>query len=587
MLELSKIVKLLTNPAFLSILALIILSTFALKSLTQPGFYTSHDGETHTARIAQYYIALKDGQFPPRWAKNLNDTLGSPIFVYIYPLPYLSGSVLHFLGVSFGDSFKMLMVGTFVFSGIFAYLWLKSVWISQRAAMVGALFYIWVPYRFSLIYVRGSISESMAYTFLPLVLWSITLLGEKTNLKYLAFCSFSITLLLLSQNLVAAISIPLIAIYSVFIFIRAKNPKFFVFLAASSLWGFSLSAFTYIPALFERHFTHFNDVFYRTFDSHFVTLSQLIHSPWDYGFDLQGHLQDAMSFQIGLAHILVFIGTLIILPLALFKKKFKRQAPFFIEDINYFQINLSIFFAVVFIATIFLMLDAKPTIWVWDNFKPLARIDIPWRLLGITALAASFLAAFIAKTFKPATLAILMITAVLIANRNHLRINQSIYFADDHFLNYKGSATQLNEFTPKWRTTTKEPSGFTQRVEIIEGQVTISRIDQKSNKLYIRGNFEEKSRIQINLLYFPTWEVFMDGQRQVLNKDYSITSAINPQSERDNLSGLFEIKPPPGEHTFVFSFKETKLRELANLISLIAFTALISTIIFRRKFSNV
>jgi len=128
-------VKFWYNPTFLAITTIVILSIFALKSLAIPGFYTSHDGETHTARTAQYYQALKDHQFPPRFAESLYNGLGSPIFVYIYPIHYLLGSIVHFFGFSFTNSFEILMALGFIFSGIFSFLWFREVFKSEKISI--------------------------------------------------------------------------------------------------------------------------------------------------------------------------------------------------------------------------------------------------------------------------------------------------------------------------------------------------------------------------------------------------------------------------------------------------------------------
>ena len=222
-------VKLFTNPNFLAILFLIILTLPAVKSLAIPGFYTSHDGETHTARIAQYYLALKDGQIPPRLAPTLYNGLGSPIFVYIYPLPYILGSLIHQIGFSYVDSFKAIMALSFIASGLFSYLWLKEVMHSQKAAFLGALYYVWIPYRFSLIYVRASISEMLAYTFLPLTLFCITKLAIHKNLTWAALTSVSIATVLLSQNLVALITLPIIVTYLIIQSLFSKSLNFSLF----------------------------------------------------------------------------------------------------------------------------------------------------------------------------------------------------------------------------------------------------------------------------------------------------------------------------------------------------------------------
>ncbi len=49
-----------------------ILSVIVAGPLFHKGFYPSHDGELHLARVAAYSQALKNGQFPVRWAADLN-----------------------------------------------------------------------------------------------------------------------------------------------------------------------------------------------------------------------------------------------------------------------------------------------------------------------------------------------------------------------------------------------------------------------------------------------------------------------------------------------------------------------------------
>src|SRR5579872_3328328 len=198
---------------FLAISALLLFSIIGLKGLSTPGFYTSHDGETHTARIAQYYNAIKDGQYPPRIAESLYNYLGSPIFVYIYPIPYALGALIHATGFSYVNTFKILMSLGFIFSGLFSYFWFKEVFKSEKAAFAGAMFYTWVPYRFLLIYVRASLSEVIAYAFLPLALYSFTKLTTKHNSRWVSITALSVALVLLSQDLVALFALPVLGLY--------------------------------------------------------------------------------------------------------------------------------------------------------------------------------------------------------------------------------------------------------------------------------------------------------------------------------------------------------------------------------------
>lgn len=577
MLQFSKIVKLLTNPHFLSIFALLFFSIFALKSLTTPGFYTSHDGETHTARIAQYFIALKDLQIPPRHARSFYSGLGSPIFVYIYPLPYLLGSAVHGLGFSFANSFKIMMALGFIASALFTYLWLFQFFKNPKAAFLGALFYTWVPYRFSLIYVRASISEFLAYTFLPLVFYALTLLSRKKSPRWIALSAVAISLLLLSQNLVSVIIIPIIASYVVIFGFLEKSLKYLLTSTLAFFWGLAIASISYLPSLLELKFVRFNEIIVVAYTTHFVTLGQLIRSPWGYGFDIHEAINGGMSFQIGLAHLLIFGLTILIISY-FFVKKFsfvRRIGQIFLDEIDINSLVFALFFTAVFIIAIILMLDTKYTRFIWDHFRVLHIIDIPWRFLGICSLATAFLAGFVARYIKSGLILLILIFVVLIANRNHLRINQALPFDDNHFLNYAGTATQFGEFTPKSRQTTQVPIGFdaNQQVKVIEGQASLGNVSSKSNLVSFPLDVtSQTARILISKFYFPKTIVYIDNKKLEAFKDFQITDSSNLKldTEKDT-SGLILLDLSRGHHFVKIQYRETQLRLFADFLSLISF----------------
>lgn len=559
------------NPNFLAITALILLAIPAAKSLAIPGFYTSHDGETHTARIAQYHQALIDGQYPPRFAPSLYNGLGSPILTYIYPLPYLAGSLVHSLGFSFTASFEIIMAAGLIFSGIFAYLWLAEVFKSEKAAFLGALFYVWVPYRFLLIYVRASISEHLAYTFLPLALYSLTRLAHQKNIFWLAMSSFSIALLMLSQNLVAAMSAPLLGGYVLFLAFFEKSKKVLIQSLIVAIWGFTIASVTYLPSLLERKFVRLDEIINVAYPDHFVTLKQLIRSPWGYGFDLPGTVNDQMSFQIGLAHILVFFISIALILFQLIRKNLKDQS------------KLAIYFSCIFILSIFLMLQNKATSYVWQQIKLLHLVDIPWRFLGIATLCLSYLAAYSVKFLKPGFYFLFLVIFVLVANHNHLRINQTANFDDSFFLNYTGTATQYDEFTPKWRQSTRVPIGFNPaiHVEKVSGDAQIDNVSAQSNKIVFTAHVtSDTAQVRINKFYFPGWNVQVDGRNLTPFGDLIITdtTTLAIDKEQDS-SGLMMVNLTGGNHQVVAHFGETPLRSLANYLSLGSLVLVLGVII--------
>src|SRR3989338_1804987 len=64
-----------------------------------PGVPLTHDAEPNIARFAAYYQSFRDGQFPPRWAGELNYSYGSPVLSFSYPLPGYAATLFHFMGI--------------------------------------------------------------------------------------------------------------------------------------------------------------------------------------------------------------------------------------------------------------------------------------------------------------------------------------------------------------------------------------------------------------------------------------------------------------------------------------------------------
>ncbi len=153
---------------FIFLLILILLP--AILDLFHPGLFISHDGQDHVARIANFHQSLSEGNLIPRWAANLNWGFGHPILMFLYPLPSYFASFFHFLGFSLVDSTKAVFVLGFVLSGIFMYLWIREFW-GEEAGLVSGILYMFAPYRFVDLYVRGAIGENLAFVWPPLVCW--------------------------------------------------------------------------------------------------------------------------------------------------------------------------------------------------------------------------------------------------------------------------------------------------------------------------------------------------------------------------------------------------------------------------------
>ncbi len=562
--------------SFIYCLLICIIGWWGIKALFGGVFYTSHDGYTHTARIAQYVIALRDRQFPPRWAGTFNGGLGSPIFVFSYPLPYFVGSLLYNSGFSLTTAFKIMIGGGFLLSGIGMFLFLRELF-DERASFIGSLFYLFAPYRFLNIYVRGSLSESIAFVFIPFVFWGILKLYKGANSYWVIVTTFMLTFLLLSQNLVAAMFLPIIISTILLLWVLKPTRLFLLQGLLIVIGAFGIASFSYFPVFFERKYLRFAELI-NYFKDHFVAWWQLIRSPWGYGFSLPGTAHDEMSFQIGLAHLIVIFGALVIFIYFLSKKqtilkKYLLQTLFFCGAIVF-----------LIIATI-LSLDFPVVKTLWSIIPYLKTVDLPWRFLGIVVFTSSICAAWFVSYIRSKIILIGLITVLLYANRNHIRVNQYLNYDDNEFFHYQGSGTWLNEYTPIERNTTKF-HGYTSRYAFIDGQPQITDMISNSKNLTLQVVASDSSQIRLNILYFPGWHISLDGRELVRGSEFSVNQGRALRDDEVDDSGLILVKIPPGTHIVTAIFSETPLRTHGNMITVFSLLTLpVIAILVRKKYT--
>ena len=250
-------------------LILLILSLVPLLDLASPGLPITHDGQDHVARIASFYQSLSEGNIIPRWAGNLNWGYGHPILMFLYPLPSYAASLFHFIGFSFVDSTKLVFAVAYIASILAMYLWARDQW-GKPAGFVASLLYGFAPYRFVDLYVRGAIGEHVAFIFPPLILWS--LYNKRTVIG-----AISVAGLMFSHNAVSLMFAPVIVLYILYL-----NRSYLQSLVTVAL-GSLLSAFFWMPVLYEGKYTLRDIVTNEDFTSRFVQFSQLLYTPWNYG----------------------------------------------------------------------------------------------------------------------------------------------------------------------------------------------------------------------------------------------------------------------------------------------------------------
>ncbi len=541
----------------LIILLLLILTFPSVKALLQTGAYTSHDLTYHVMRQISMDKLLTEGQFPPRWSGQLNNGYGYPIFIFNYQLPALIGEIFHKLGSNFVDSVKAVLFLSLAFSILGMYLFLRELLNSKLAAILGAIFYLYAPIRFINVYVSASVGASLAASILPLVFYFMVVLskenllakgqsssGRKNRPFKILLGGLSLGLLILSHNFTTLLFAPVILAFAGLLLWQSKNRvRVFKDFGGMFLLGLGISAWFWLPAVLEKQYLRF-DQFYETFyQNQFITIAQLIHSPWGYGLSHPQKPESGdMSYQLGLAQILVIIvlGSWLVVG----GKKIRE-----LRVVGGFAL-------IFFVLSIFMM--NKVSLPVWESLPFLSIVQFPLRFSIIAVFCASIAAGLLIKHLPyNKILAVFLLFLVLYANRNHWKINEVFNPGDKYYLSLTGVTSPYGEDLPKWAKgmDKKSPGKF----EFIKGVGEVRVVENKSARVLAEVEATTSAKIRFNQFYFPNWQIKVDDRLTAF--DYKV------EGESYGLP-IFDIDS--GKHQILSEFKNSPVRNIADAVSLVS-----------------
>jgi len=486
----------------------------AIFGLLHPGFFPSDDGNWMVIRFSAFYEALRVGQFPVRFLFRLNNLYGYPVSDFLYPLFMYIGVPIHIVGFNFVNTIKIISILSLFSSGLFSFFWFRKNF-SNLASLIGSLVYVYFPYHLFDLYKRGSIGEVLALAIVPFVFWQI----ERKNLPLV---SLGIALLVLAHNTLALIFLPVIFVYML---IRKMSViKSFI----SIIISLGLTAFFWLPALYDLQFTVFNKISVSDFAKYFVDSGNLNY--------------------FGYISIVIFTLSIVLLFL-------KRNRNF-------------IYFFLIFVIFGFLSLSISKVIW---QIIPIAKeIQFPFRFLSVVCLAVGYLVCYQIDYFKKywkILLSVIYVILIFVSAKDFLYPANFQYYPDSFYSTNLDTTTVRNEYMPKW-VKTAPVSIPSEKVQILSGKGTISNLINEGNVSFNTSS-NGKILISVNTVYFPGWIVKLDG------------SSVNINYEQ---TGLIQFPVNSGNHSVAVYFSETLLRLTADLISFLSFILLLYLlIVFKLK----
>lgn len=545
------------NKDLFFILLLIIFGIVGIKALFHTGYFTSHDGWHQVVRLYYYFQSVKEGIWPPDYVFKLFANYGYPLFIFNYHLPWIIALPFMAINLSVFDSIKAVYMIGFIFSGIAMYLWLRSHF-DKLGSFVGALIYMWSPYRFVNIYVRGAIGEATIFIFIPLLLLAIDKLKKKFSWGMVVLGALAFTGMVLSHAIVAMLIGGFILFYAFTGIIFSKNRLSLVkrFLLLFFL-GISLSAFYWLPSVSLKIDTQFNTRFQNVFDGHFATLFEMIYSKWGYGFSSPRN-SDSMSFQVGIVNwlgVILVTGAFIYL---LFKKK----------KLKHWDSLMPIYFCLL--VSIFLITPYSKFFWEFVS-RNIFTVDFPWRLLALIVLYTTYLIALFFNILKGNIrylLAILFIFIAFYTNRNHLRVNQYTQIPLSLYLASERTSNTYDEYLPKWANGDEAKE---QKKGVLLSTKDGTEFPPSSfniNNVSYDYNNSKETVVVVHLFYFPGMTVTIDNKK--------VESTVTN-------SGLVSFPVSSGKHTISVKYSGTATAKIGKYLSLVSLLSMFILLIKKPK----
>lgn len=534
------------NKRHLLIIIVLIISSliFMLRSYWGEGFPYTHDGENHLIRFANYEQAVRELQIPPRFAPNLHNHYGYPVFNFNYPLANILSLPFMILNIHVETIYKILVFFALFFAGIGVYILSIKKNQSYLLTVTAVLLYFSSPFLLNSILYRGNIGETLAYCLLPWLVCSLDWIKRKEYLQsyYFIFSIVIWNLFLLSHNVSVLITIPVITIFFLFNHATHKNLLIRYFLtvgisAVGSLWF-------WLPAIIEKGETVLDNASNQqeTF-LHFPTLQQLLSSPLSFGFSLPGSV-DGLSFSLGyLGIITLILGSLVVF--------FHRSQISRSTQATLLLLSVLIFFQ--------LPLSAP----VWKLISLSQYIQFPWRLSLLVPIFLVILLTYFFPKLKKSwqVLLVLFFVGQLLFVWSHKPVDRFHRNPEDYLMNSQTTSTQ-HENMPKDFTYT-QIADWQPQPSIISGKGNVTLNTWRGSYRRYDLDLQEESIIVEPTANFLGWQTKANDK-------------LIPYINNTEIAGRLAYSLPAGKYTISSRFTEyTPARIVGDTLSLLVLGGLI------------
>lgn len=579
----NRTLRLLTSPGLWIPL---LVAVPVLWALLPGGMPNTADGLVHFTRSTEMVHAWQDGVFIPRWAENLGLGYGIPLFVYAPPLPYfLTAGAYTLLGLPLDMAYKVMMVSAILIAVFGAYR-VGAALLGPWAGAVSAAAFLYAPIMLRELFIQGNIAQYLAWAFAPWAAWAVIRIYSTDDFRpragYAIALALAVTGTLLSHNAAALVAVGMTASLAVILLLATRNLRALLATIGGGILGLVLSAWFWIPALFEGKYVALDRIVASDFRPRFISLPELIAlSP---RLDT-GAINPYFPLTWGAVQVWLGVtGAALFLILLAVDRLRPSSAPGAHASALHSRVLLG---AGIFFILFSAFCGFMATAWsepVWTVLPFVDLFEWPFRWHGFTAVGLAWLCAFAVYATgrmyarveaKAAAVALILLIGSAIVNLYPHKLAPGRLHSPAEVVRFEAKTnaigtTSLGEFNPIWIEGVFGTSPLVadylagNPIDRLKHQLPTGASGQQTHSSVHRQEFRielpQPATLTLNLLYFPGWRAQIDGN----------PIPVKPHPG----SGLMDVELPAGEHTLVLTFGGTPLRRAANTISILAWIGL-------------
>ena len=341
--------------------------------------------------------------------------------------------------------------------------------------------------------------------------------------------------------------------YTIYLLHKRKNiPLKLGLLGMFGLLGIGLAAYYIVPLFLELKYFYYGTG-NRFLPDQYLRLASYISPMWYYFYHedigTRGHF---IMFGLIESVILIIITVITV-----------------IRTIRGKSIDMLLGLTVL-IGWIMIFMTSRFAVPIYEHISILGKIQHSWRMMSLFIYITPILVAIYSKNWnKWIIVGFIIIIAVLrfpqLYGKNYTLKPESNYFFTKE--NLHGEVLNI-----VWTGKTETYPVKSQKPEIIAGKGIIKEKEVHNSWRKYLIQADEKIRMVDYTFYFPGWKVYVDGAPTII------------EFQDMNYRGVITYYVPPGVHSILVKFEDTKVRMLGDVISLTSFVLFILLFFLRKKF---